>query len=53
MKRKNVIFLFLHSPRALPIYIRIALPLSFKERGKDTVRWLGVSELIYDKKYFS
>jgi hypothetical protein len=29
------------------------LPLSHGERGKDTFRWLGVSELKYDKKFFS
>jgi hypothetical protein len=27
-------------------------PSLHKERGKDTARWLGVSELKYDKKYF-
>ena len=28
-------------------------PSLYKERGEDTVRWLGVSELKYDNKYFS
>jgi len=28
-------------------------PSLYKERGEATARWLGVSELKYDKKHFS
>jgi|GEM_PF-3093396 hypothetical protein len=28
-------------------------PSLSKERGEDTARWLGVSELKYNNKYFS
>jgi hypothetical protein len=45
----NFLFRGFHSPLAIPIIIGLALPLSYKERGKAIFRWLGVSEKTYDK----